>query len=670
MSEVILKSLCPRRAVLLLWLALLPAPLLAQQEVLLNRDQALLLALEEDEELARAALRVEIERGISADLDGAFDSRFDLTVSYQRSQGQLVRAQREFEDDRRNVHRVIIEEFNLINEDLERQLARTDTRPIPNCQDLILVVNGAEVCLSDFQRSNAESFQDFLQTVIAQEDDPEEREILELILQQQLDTLRMTLTNVVIDLRNQIANSEVALEKLGVIPEIQKRYTLQFDARFRKLLRNGVELSGGVILDSVEDNFDGKSLRASLGGKGLPNAFITFLGFEVLAPLRQGLGRRVSQAPLAAARLNTRATLEQWLHRANESALAAALAYWDLVASQERGKLFRKAVQINRELLRLAKGLVEGDELPRSDLALVEARLARSQANLSEARTEILVRRLALADRLGLEVLSMDHAPRAQDSLPRAWAPHRAARLTAAITNQETTLRRFDVAAAAKRREATELLLDGAQRNLRRRLDLNLALGYSGLFESFDKEIYNMDGFRRAFKAKQSGPTGVFRLSFDLPRHNRVARAQLEQARSLRRQSSIIAMDLKRQVDLRRSGVLDSLEKAAREVERRQQAVGYSEATLEAATEQFRMGEESVVDMVLTEEEVTSARLVLLSARAAFVRLKEQLRFELGGLVTEGDEPGLLRLEDPLEAFPGSLRARMTNGRLAKHGSR
>ena len=629
-------------------------PTAALEAFELGREEAVMLALERDEEVARAAQRAEVRRGVVGDLEGAFDARFDFTLSYQRSQGQLVRAQREFEDDRRDVHRVIIDEFTLINEDLERQLARTDSRPIPDCRDLILVVDGTEVCLSDFQASNARTFQEFLATVIDQQDAPAEREVLELILQQQLDNLRMTLANVVIDLRNQIANSEVALENLGVIPDIQKRYTLQFDLRLRKLLRNGIELSAGTILDSVEDNFDGKSLRASLGGKGIPNAFITFVGFEVVAPLRKGFGAKVSQAPVRAAQLNARAALEQWLHRANESALAAALGYWNLVASDERTGLLERAVALDRELLEIARALVEGDEIPRSDLALVRARLASAQQRLSEARDALLVSRLDLAETLGLEVLSLGQAPTATESLPAGFSPAEASRLKSLVESTEVSPHRYDVAAADKRREAAEILVDGAKRNLRRRLDLDFAVGYTGLFESFEKEIYNLDGFRRSFKSKQSGPTGLLRLSFDLPRRNRIARAQSQQAESLSRQGEIIATDLRRQVELRLAQVTSSLEVAARELERRELALEQWEATLQAARERFRAGEESVVDMILTEEELTSARLARVAARSLLARLLEQLRFELGGLVTEGFETGQLSLEDPLKRFEQS----------------
>lgn len=595
------------------------------------------LTLVHDPTLRIAESEVRFQKGVVEEARGLFDTAAVFFFTYQRAQGELLERQIEIERDKRLLQRTLADEFTRISDELQRQLDLGERLGV-DCPSFILIVEGISVCVSDVDRANGQTFDEYLDLLIEQEDDPDLKAELEGVRDTSRELLEQTAVNVIRLLRQEAGFAEDRLEKLGAIPEIEERFSLLFDLRLRKLFRNGSELSIGTILEGAEDNFDGKSLLADLGGKGLPNTFTSFAGLSWDVPLGKGWGAKTTAAPERAAQLERRARTLALLHSVSQSVLRTNLAYWNLAANQERLQLLDDAVDIERELYQSAEDLVEADEIPRSTLARVQARVASARQEASEARQAVLEARIALANAIGVKVEAPEDAPWASESFPLLPSPDQLDDLDPQRLIGKALNRRFDVLSAAELEGASQILQIAAQRSLRRRLDLSLAVGYSGLHESFEDEYYDLAALGEALFGTQTGPSAFFSLTMDIPFRNRVARGQLRQATALTGQANIITTELQRQVQLNITELISTLREAAAEVARQEASVGFNNETLAATIENFKAGETTLFDAVLTEEQLTFARLRLVGAWQIYASLLSQLKFESGTLVSSRQE--------------------------------
>ncbi len=577
-----------------------------------------------------ARRRVELELGAHQEASGPFDPKIDFLVTFDRRRSELLLIQIEFEEGRRDIHRTLIAEFTRIIEDLESKLRDEDQLPIPDCGSFILVINGIDVCLSDLARSQAENLDDLLEQLGGNAGNIRDR---------QRDLLRQLALNVILELRRQIASSEEALRRLGAVPEVEEQYELTIDLRLRKALRNGLELAVGFILQGFQDNYDGKPLLGSFGGKGIPNAFTSFAGFSLDVPLGKNRGRAAAGAPEQAAELRREAAELEFVHRSAASALATVEAYWNLVGAQERSRLLAQAVIREEGLRGPAEQLADaGEFLTRPDLDRLAARLASTRESQKRAQRDVLTARAVLADAIGLEVDSRTSLPAASEEGLPSPDPAILGELGAQELGRAAVANRHDLRARRTLDEASRVLLRAADRNLSRRVDLSLSAGYSGLFESFEDKVYDPGAVFEPLLGSQRGPSVLFSLKVDFPSGNRAARAQLEQARSLRRQSAIGTTDLERTLGLRVTELCNAVVAAAGEASRQREAVGYYRETLKLTLALFEAGETNLVDTILTEERLTFAELDHVEARLAYALLFARLKFETGSLLD--DRPG------------------------------
>ena len=102
-----------------------------------------------------------------------------------------------------------------------------------------------------------------------------------------------------------------------------------------------------------------------------------------------------------------------------------------------------------------------------------------------------------------------------------------------------------------------------------------------------------------------------------------------------------------------------SLRKAADEVQQRQASVDFYRQALGNEVEKFKLGQATAVDLILTEEEQTSALLSLVSAKQRYAVLLARLRYELGVLVNGRIEDGRIIIE---QVDPDSLELTSRRG--------
>jgi outer membrane protein TolC len=603
---------------------------------------ALVETLERDPGIHIAVAELQAQRGLQAEAGGAFDLASAFNLTFRRSRGELLPTLIEAEEQRRDLFRIIISEFTRISDDLERQLEE-DGPPIADCRGAVIVIDGRDICLTGQGRITAETIDEMLRRMIAGSE-PGAAGALEILRQQQLDMHRQLTQNVIFTLRREVASAEDALEKLGVVPEIEQEYTIDFDLRVQKLTRTGFAWAVGVQVDSLQDNYDGKSLIPALGGKGIPNMFRSFAGVAVHVPLWRGRGRVAVAASERAAEEAVWARRNQAVHRVSESLLATSQAYWQLLAAQRRHELLQEAAETSLRLSESAEALIAGDVIPAVTRVRIQARQATLAQSVLAAELEREKARMALTRAIGQQEGTPETLPRATGELPEVTPSTTWAAIDSAALAARAQQMRFDLRGFENLQAGANVLLEASRTELRPQLDFNLAVGYSGMHQSFQDRYYDPRAFGEALFGRQSGPSVFFGLQFDVPPRNRVAAARVTQSAAFVSQSAVRTTELRRSIGSRVASLVSQLESTAAEVARRREAVEHRQAELDAAFDRFSFGEGTIIETIFSEESLTFASLDLLEAELAYALLSSQLEHELGELVTVEAANGALEV--------------------------
>ena len=215
---------------------------------------------------------------------------------------------------------------------------------------------------------------------------------------------------------------------------------------------------------------------------------------------------------------------------------------------------------------------------------------------------------------------------------------------------------RFDSSALGYLRNASEVLADAAQADLKRVFDLSISGGLSTFYESPffrflpDEEFPIISDFAEAPVGDSPvhfySPRGQFRafsgewkpyimasLGVTFPFANNRAKGRFAQTRASLRRSDIEAGNLDRLIRDNVIEVSGALRYAGPTVELRGESVGFYRQTLDAALERFQAGEQTLVDVLLTEEDWTAERIQLVRARQVFFSTLTRLKFETGELI-------------------------------------
>ena len=183
--------------------------------------------------------------------------------------------------------------------------------------------------------------------------------------------------------------------------------------------------------------------------------------------------------------------------------------------------------------------------------------------------------------------------------------------------------------AALRSAEAAQVLVRGAQLNLKPIVDFTGDAHFTGLDE---------DVVTRAFK-RWVGPSYRLGLNVQKPFGNNTQEGLLVEAQASSLSSQISSADLRRQVrlDVVRTG--RSLVEAIERVKLAQASVTFYQQTVDAEIARFQIGEVTLIDTIQTETQQSEAQRALVAAQQELAQLIAELRFETGTLVQDPSAP-------------------------------
>ena len=462
--------------------------------------------------------------------------------------------------------------------------------------------------------------------------------------------------------RTIVQRADIALDRLGPIGADELKRNFLLDASFEKVLRSGSTMRADFQIQSQEHNFINKPLDPAFGGLDVPHMFFSGFAGTWIQPLGRGRGAKGAAAAERAAQLFAVGEQEQLRHDTSEQVLRSVLAYLNLIGAQERVRLFEESLARHGDILRLTSQRVAAGDIAQVETERVRARETSVRSALSRAQTDLLHARLAVADTLGVAVNTVEAAPVATEPFAAGLAtvPDVDTLLT-----QARSLRR-DTRAATERQRSASALLEAAEGDARPLLDFRISAGMSNLYESdffrflpdeadsivnvtervitpvvngaplapiSPVRYWDPRGYSRAITGRYE-PFVTVGFNVEMPFGNNRGKGRIAQAQAGVRSASIDVLNLNRTIQDNVVEVRQTLQRAANGLTQWEAAVSNSQQTFASQQRLLESGTTTLIDVILTEEELAADQQRLLVERQIYLSALARLKFELGELVT------------------------------------
>lgn len=610
--------------------------------------QALATTLERHPQVEMARQEVRRARGFLQQAEGRFDPLLSFAPSFERKRSFLTLSQLRGQIAQREFLSTAAEDLAEIADQVAAGLADKSGTFLPDCHGSTYYINGFPICTQNISPTDYQSFQ-LLQDA---QDATAGTSISESYSAQLQMALNQHAAAIVALIRQVFVPALAAqLAAIGALPTALETDDFILDLRLVQPFRNGTTVAPVLYLEGTRTAFTDKPDSPAAGGTGVPTLYRAVLGLSVETPLLRGAGTGSTAAAERAARHQVAAAEEVWAQTASDALLGTTIAYWNLAASQELQKLLGKASATQRRIGEVARALVQGDELPRAELAKVDAQTADSEAAALQAARAVVAARVELARAMGIDVSRIEEAPLAADPIPAAAdvpvpsGPEIAALATALPDT------RAEVRGAHRRVEAARVLERAARLELRPRLDLSLQAGWNAIWEdgSFKTtSVLAPKGYGKALGGWYVGPSATVSLRLELPFWNNTQRGRLVTAEVGRERAEIFARDAERRALNQVREVAASLPSVRREVAARETATAEAEKTVGVASARLRAGETTLLDAILSERSRTQRFADLLAARQTLVLKAARLRWAAGTLLPVTRDPaGEIRFGAP-----------------------
>lgn len=556
-----------------------------------------------------------LNSGILMEESGRFDPLLAGELSFRYDRRELRQADKKNEEDKREARRDAIRE-------LEEQLAEVEQG-----REEIVRRQGGDTTspLSDLE---LEAALDLIDAELEEVTDPDARQRLLDLRERTLQTALERYDEVITELRDSLTDNRERLAALGPVPRDEETYQGRSIFQYVLPLRNGLTVAPYLEYTLDGDRFVGKPVDELRGGKGIPDAYRAMLGFTLDVPLGRGFGAVSAAAREATAKADYEGRVKAASHTVATSLAATGIAYWDAAAAAERLKVLEASVSKQKEVVGITGDLVSVGYLAKVDLTRARGQQATAEAALDQARREDLAARIALAQAAGLNVRDAE-PPGTSDPLPDLTGLEIPGAAEIAGGPDRVLAAREDLAATRLFVEAAGFGVRAAEHDLRPRVDLSTRIFANSFAEVSGSE---------ALSGRWIAPSYDLDLRAEHAVGNRTQKGRLLQVQAAESLQVIRLGEQERRVLSDIVELAGGLKAAQAEARAARLAVdGYREA-MEAEMDKLGKRESSLLDVLLTEQRWTEARLAMITSQRDAAQLLTRLRFATGTLISgEGE---------------------------------
>ena len=401
--------------------------------------------------------------------------------------------------------------------------------------------------------------------------------------------------------------------------------TITETVAWTRLLRTGQTLTPSVTLEQEE---------------GTPGASTGTVAFTFRQPLLRGREASANTVDERAAYQELDAGRLDLVFQISRKVAEVTNAYWAARAAMLDLQILQETEQRSRELLDTTRRLVDADITPAADLIQLEADLIFRESNRIASEQTLYARLQSLGQAIGWSADEIATIGLPNDPFPRIEVEEIPSSAQGYL--QDSLRLRADLLAAQERLTAAEIRLEGAEDDLKSRLDLVLTPSYTGFVEG--------DGFGdipASLTDNVPGLSATIGLSYTLPLGNRRAEASHILSSAAAGQQALTVDSNRIQIGAAVPTALEAVRSNADRSQKLERAVELFKKTLSNEEKKLRVGSSTLIDVLNQRDRLTTAQQRLVSAQLALAQALIDLRFETGTLVrqaTEGVQD--IRLDD------------------------
>ena len=597
-------------------------PVFSEPEITL--DNAIRLTLEYEPLILIQTEGVDAQLGIVQQATGQFDLSLNGTISYELIREELTAGEKLDQQDKRDDLRTDIADAQEDVDRAEQQIAQIDETTgylegggDPSNVNLSdpLLQSQYEILVAAYEAAPPEDQAEALQNII--------------------DWLEDRRTLLVAD-RDVAAGEAYAgresLRNLGVIAEDYQSQTGNLRLELFKQYRTGITFAPFVDLSGDSYDWVGKPKNQDYGGPGGTDNYTSSVGFSFVIPFGRGRGVDSTGAPEKAAKIDYDATRSALTHTSATSVFNTMVQYWEVVAAQRTLDVQESSLELQVRLREMVEALVEGDEIPRSEISRMKAREAEVEALVEDARRQLREARVALASIIGLSVEQSDQAPLAADDFPDFPTEDQVAGLAVVQLADKALARRYDLLSSQQLESSGKVLWKAAAIDVAPIVDLDLKVSYSGLEEGGSV----IDGIDGSLFGSWTGPSARIGVNYEHPVGNNLQLGRLQQQTAEYRRRVINSRNLARLIRANVVKAAATLEEALAQLSSFQTASDYYQVAVDNELEKLRYGRSTLIDTITTQKRQVDATLALVSSEKTVAQLLALLRYESGTIVVEG----------------------------------
>jgi outer membrane protein TolC len=362
-------------------------------------------------------------------------------------------------------------------------------------------------------------------------------------------------------------------------------------------------------------------------------------------PLARDRGGSLARAAGDVAGLELRATESDLGYAAASGVYQTLTAYWGYVAARRRLDVYRGTEERAASMIERTTALVAADERTPADLTQLRGNYASKRAQRIGAEQAVVEAWLQLAQRLALPPANVATPPATTSDFPRV-----------APGLDSVDIRPIVARALAARQDfhAVGARAAGARRNAaaaagasRPQVDVVVQVGYSGLVRGG-----GMNPLLQPFYRNTSGMNASVQLQVSRPLGNVDARGQAARADAALASTALAQRETERRVQMGVAVAVEAVRQAARVLAEAQRALGIVREAVTNEQRRFQLGSSTAFDIVLAEDNLTSALLAEANAQQTYAAGLARLHHEAGTLVQRragvlsADPARILRLPD------------------------
>jgi outer membrane protein TolC len=386
------------------------------------------------------------------------------------------------------------------------------------------------------------------------------------------------------------------------------------------------------------------TLPAGLSSTVGPNSS-AIVNLHVSQPILRNFGS-ASSAEYRAALLQAEAANHDLQEVIAERVLAVVLAYWRYVGATKNLEVLVAAEDRAQQILSDGKALVRADERPAADLAQLEANLADRMRARIDAEQVTYDARIALAVEMGIDLEKGAALPPPTTAAPEP--PRLELNIPVGRLIEGALARRQDLASAKARTSASAILVAQAENALLPELDVVGDIGYMGLVNAIGGKDFFLPVVKNA-----PGVNAHIGLLLRWPVTAIEARGFVHRATAGHQENEIARNDLARRIGLNVASRATALNASTRSLARAKAAAASYKTAVENERTKLKSGLSTIIDVILTEDKMTNARLNEISDQERYAELVAQLAFE-AGTITEPEGERAIVDEVHLMSIPNA----------------